>query len=452
MMKALPPAMSSVGSGLILSKSHMQKAMDIPASQQTIDISASTVPEVAPKPQPKQNLLPPPKTQPLLSAAAPPDFSKMSRAERARKDPEYFQKLVQQQIDAAHNQPKAGSTKVQDLDDAGLGEDDTKKNVDKKLEDDFEIDPKMKKAFGDALALPAKSAAVALIDLLEKIPAPSKEASKILNRNMTKIANAFKLGAASTEVANDEEDNDDEENDEKRPTLLQALIGKALDKFGGGGGSKEGESSEPAGQISGSSPSQPLLSAAGDPTTGKRAPYTGTADGIGLGDGSSGSRAMQPIKKRKGLAKKLFGMTPLGMAFNAGGKMLKGAKGLAGKVMGMKDGAKNLAKKAFMATPMGMGLKLGMKAFGGIKNIFSPPDSPQQSLTELTDQTIKENREASDTKTKKAIETASGTADAFASGTGASGNTTYQQEGGELAQPNIEESPFINVYNITSQF
>ena len=452
MMKALPPAMSSVGSGLVLSKSHMQKAMDIPASQQTIDISASTVPEVAPKPQPKQNLLPPPKTQPLLSAAAPPDFSKMSRAQRARIDPEYKRKLIQQQVDAAQNIPVAGTSKVQDLDDAGLGEDDTKKNVDKKLEDDFEIDPKMKKAFGDALALPAKSAAVALIDLLEKIPAPSKEASKILNRNMTKIANAFKLGAASTEVANDEEDNDDEENDEKRPTLLQALIGKALDKFGGGGGSKEGESSEPAGQISGSSPSQPLLSAAGDPTTGKRAPYTGTADGIGLGDGSSGSRAMQPIKKRKGLAKKLFGMTPLGMAFNAGGKMLKGAKGLAGKVMGMKDGAKNLAKKAFMATPMGMGLKLGMKAFGGIKNIFSPPDSPQQSLTELTDQTIKENREASDTKTKKAIETASGTADAFASGTGASGNTTYQQEGGELAQPNIEESPFINVYNITSQF
>ena len=308
----------------------------------------------------------------------------------------------------------------------------------------------MKKAFGDALALPAKSAAVALIDLLEKIPAPSKEASKILNRNMTKIANAFKLGAASTEVANDEEDND-EDDDDNKPTLLQALIQKGLN-FLGGGDKEESASGEPAGQISGSSPSQPMLPQAGDPTTGKRAPYTGTADGIGLGDGSSGSRAMQPIKKRKGLAKKLFGMTPLGMAFNAGGKMLKGAKGLAGKVMGMKDGAKNLAKKAFMATPMGMGLKLGMKAFGGIKNIFSPPDSPQQSLTELTDQTIKENREASDTKTKKAIETASGTADAFASGTGASGNTTYQQEGGELAQPNIEESPFINVYNITSQF
>ena len=448
MMKALPPAMSSVGSGLILSKSHMQKAMDIPASQQTIDISASTVPEVAPKPQPKQNLLPPPKTQPLLSAAAPPDFSKMSRAQRARIDPEYKRKLIQQQVDAAQNIPVAGTSKVQDLDDAGLGEDDTKKNVDKKLEDDFEIDPKMKKAFGDALALPAKSAAVALIDLLEKIPAPSKEASKILNRNMTKIANAFKLGAASTEVANDEEDND-EDDDDNKPTLLQALIQKGLN-FLGGGDKEESASGEPAGQISGSSPSQPMLPQAGDPTTGKRAPYTGTADGIGLGDGSSGSRAMQPIKKRKGLAKKLFGMTPLGMAFNAGGKMLKGAKGLASNVMGMKDGAKNLAKKAFMATPMGMGLKLGMKAFGGIKNIFNPPDAPQQSLTELTDQTIKENREAADENTKKSIAAAAGTGDVVAASGG--NPPPFQQEGGELAQPNIEESPFINVYNTTSQF
>ena len=449
MMKALPPAMSSVGSGLVLSKSHMQKAMDIPASQQTIDISASTVPEVAPKPQPKQNLLPPPKTQPLLSAAAPPDFSKMSRAQRARIDPEYKSKLIQQQVDAAQNIPVAGTSKIQDLDDAGLGEDDTKKNVDKKLEDDFEIDPKMKKAFGDALALPAKSAAVALIDLLEKIPAPSKEASKILNRNMTKIANAFKLGAASTEVANDEEDNDEDDDDDNKPTLLQALIQKGLN-FLGGGDKEESASGEPAGQISGSSPSQPMLPQAGDPTTGKRAPYTGTADGIGLGDGSSGSRAMQPIKKRKGLAKKLFGMTPLGMAFNAGGKMLKGAKGLAGNVMGMKDGAKNLAKKAFMATPMGMGLKLGMKAFGGIKNIFNPPDAPQQSLTELTDRTIQENREAADENTKKSIAAAAGTGDVVAA---AGGNPPpFQQEGGELAQPNIEESPFINVYNTTSQF
>ena len=103
-----------------------------------------------------------------------------------------------------------------------------------------------------------------------------------------------------------------------------------------------------------------------------------------------------------------------------------------------------------MATPMGMGLKLGMKAFGGIKNIFNPPDAPQQSLTELTDRTIQENREAADENTKKSIAAAAGTGDVVAA---AGGNPPpFQQEGGELAQPNIEESPFINVYNTTSQF
>ena len=102
----------------------------------------------------------------------------------------------------------------------------------------------MKKAFSDALALPAKSAAVAMTDLLEKIPAPSKEASKILNRNISKLAAAFNLGAASSEVANDEEDNDSEQDGEKRPrwqVMLGNLIGKAFKKNntaeeGGGGG------------------------------------------------------------------------------------------------------------------------------------------------------------------------------------------------------------------------
>ena len=109
--------------------------------------------------------------------------------------------------------PEAGDIpKVDKLEDAGIGEDQVKNKVKKDLEDEFDIDPKMKKAFMDALALPAKSAAVAMTDLLEKIPAPSKEASKILNRNISKISNAFKLGAASAEVANDEEDNDNKED------------------------------------------------------------------------------------------------------------------------------------------------------------------------------------------------------------------------------------------------
>ena len=191
-----------------------------------------------------------------------------------------------------------------------------------------------------------------------------------------------------------------------------------------------------------------LPPAAGDPSYGRRAPFTGTADGIGLGDPKTGERAMQPIKKRKSLARKLFNMTPMGMAFNAGTKIFQGAKGLAGKASGLGKGLKGLAGKAFGMTPMGMGLKFGMKAFGGIKNIFAPKDEQTVNLTELTDKTIQENREAADSKTEKQV--------ALAAGVTAGENTPppapSPQEGSELAQPEIFDSPYLDVYNTTSQF
>tara|TARA_B100000965_G_scaffold292717_1_gene250648 strand:+ start:7114 stop:8784 length:1671 start_codon:yes stop_codon:yes gene_type:complete len=411
----------------------------------TVGKGAKTAPsqeKVAPKAQPQQDLVPD-------SVAA---FSKRADGSTIYDKNERIREFLKGQgkpIPEKYQLKEAGEVEgTESLEDAGLGENDKKKNVDKKIEKDFEVDPKMKKAFSEALALPAKSAAVALIDLLEKIPAPSKEASKILNRNMTKITNAFKLGAASAEVANDEEDNDEDDEEFERPSLLGALVNKAMGFFGnkkeeGGGDSGSGDS---AGQISGSSPQQKLLSPQmGDPTTGKRAPYTGTADGIGLGDGSG--RAMQPIKKRKGLAKKLFGMTPMGMAFNAASAGVKGLKSLTQTKAF--NNITNIGKKAFNMTPMGMGLNLGKKVFGGVKNIFAPKGEQTVNLTELTDKTIQENREAADSKTEKAI--------AVAEGTGGIGGLTDEpaqpaQEGSELARPNIIESPFINVYNTTSQF
>ena len=300
----------------------------------------------------------------------------------------------------------------------------------------------MKKAFMDALALPAKSAAVAMTDLLEKIPAPSKEASKILNRNISKISQSFKLGAASAEVANDEEDNDKKE-DGKPTSLIGALISKAINFVRGKSGGGESEGGEQ--QQLPSAPQQNLLpSAAGDPTFGRRAPYTGTADGIGLGDGSG--RAMQPIKKRKSAAAKLFGMTPMGMAFNAGSKIFKGAKSFA-KSNTFKN-IKNIGGKAFSMSPVGMMAKFMMKntKIGGI---FAKGEQ-KVNLTELTDKTIQENRESADAKTKKDIALAGGTGDAIAGSM--SGTTSYDPEGGALAQPNIKDSPYLDVYNVTSQF
>ena len=452
-MKKAAQSMKNIGKGIgnfITNPNAVRSAMGVPASEQTVDVKATSLgsePIVKAKAQPKQDLVPNTSSTAIVKRRGrPKKFQTKAEVDADINLREY------QKIKKKYDKLKA-SKKVTSLAKGGMDGGDKKKNIDKKLEKDFQLDPKMKKAFSDAMALPAKSAAVALIDLLEKIPAPSKEASKILNRNITKIANAFKLGAASTEVANDEEDND-EDDDDKKPTLLQALIGKAMNAFGGGDkteGETGGSGATP--ELPSSAPQQQLMPAQmGDPTTGKRAPYTGTADGIGLGDGGKGTRAMQPIKKRKGLAKKLFGMTPMGMAFNAGAKALKGMKGLASKASGMKDKIKGAAGKALAATPMGIGLKLGMKALKGVKNIFNPPDEPSQNLTELTDKTIKETRAAKDAKIKKLSEGAEGTGDAAMAGLMSGGVSAGGQEGGELASPNIEESPFINAYNITSQF
>ena len=174
-------------------------------------------------------------------------------------------------------------------------------------------------------------------------------------RDRSKISNAFKLGAASAEVANDEEDNDNKE--EKGGSVIGGLLAKAINfvrgKVGGGGGEEGGE------DTGGAIVQSPGGAMVGDPTEGRRAPYTGTADGIGLGDGGKGTRAMQPIKKRKSLARKLFNLTPMGMAFNAGNKLFKGVKNIANSKT-FKN-LKGIAGKAFGMTPVGMMAKFMMK-------------------------------------------------------------------------------------------
>ena len=439
--------LTNVGKGLrnfIKDKAKAAKAFKLPGlpdklSPKPKEDPTTGKPKIAPKAEPQQNLVP----DPVAAMGVDPKTGEyLSKEDRIKKFKER-RSMREQGIDP-DNVPEAKDIeKVDTLEEAGIGKDDTKKKVKKELEDEFEVDPKMKKAFMEALALPAKSAAVAITDLLEKIPAPSKEASKILNRNISKISNSFKLGAASAEVANDEEDND-KKDDKKGGSVIGGLLAKAINFVRGkmGGGDSGGGGDQP--QLP-SAPQQNLLpSASGDPTFGRRAPYTGTADGIGMGDGSG--RAMQPIKKTRSMASKLFGLTPMGMAFNAGKGLLKGAKGLAGK-MG-KDGLGGIAKKAFAMTPMGMGLKLGMKAFGGIKNIFAPKDEQTVNLTELTDKTIQENRESADSKTEKQVALAAG----VTSGEDTPPPAPSPQEGSEFAQPDISDSPYLDVYNTTSQF
>ena len=399
--------------------------------------SATGKPNISPKAEPQQNLVP----DPVTAMGVDPKTGEYLTPEERKK--QFKERRAKRAMGIDPDLPEAGDIqKVDKLEDAGIGEEQVKEGVKKDLEDNLEIDPKMKKAFMDALALPAKSAAVAMIDLLEKIPAPSKEASKILNRNISKVSQSFKLGAASAEVANDEEDNDKKDG-EKPTSLIGALLSKAINFVRGKSGG--GDDSGGQGEVTGGQPMLPPAQA-GDPTYGRRAPFTGTADGIGLGDGTKGSRAMQPIKKRKSLARKLFNLTPMGMAFNAGSKLFKGVKNIANSKT-LKN-IKNIAGKAIGMTPVGMMAKFMMKSNPIMKRIFNKEQTT--NLTELTDKTIQENRDSADAKTKKDIALAAGTGDAM--GSGSSSAPSYQQEGGEGALPKIKESPYHKLYNTTSQF
>ena len=232
-------------SKFISNPSAITKAMGIPASQQTVDVNATDVtsrPKVAPVAQPTQNLVP----DPVAAMGVDPVTGQyLSKEDRIRK---FKERKALRSMGIDPDLPQAGEiSKVDKLEDAGIGDDQVKRKVKDTLDDEFKMDPKMKKAFMDALALPVKSAAVAITDLLEKIPAPSREASKILNRNINKISDAFNLGAASTEVANDEADND---NKSKKGTVIGGLLSKIFNLFtrkksGGntGGASDNGSSS-----------------------------------------------------------------------------------------------------------------------------------------------------------------------------------------------------------------
>ena len=442
-MKALPPAMLNQGIGLskfISNPSAITKAMGIPASQQTVDVNATDVtsrPKVAPVAQATQNLVP----DPVAAMGVDPVTGQyLSKEDRIRK---FKERKALRAMGIDPDLPQAGEiSKVDKLEDAGIGDDQVKRKVKDTLDDEFKMDPKMKKAFMDALALPVKSAAVAITDLLEKIPAPSREASKILNRNINKISDAFNLGAASTEVANDEADND---NKSKKGTVIGGLLSKIFNLFtrNKSGGNTGGASDN--GSSSGSGDSSAIVTQ-GDATEGRRAPYTGTADGIGLGDGrvsrSSQNKAGKPRSSMTMNATTVFGGRGNTMStgpsnfvelssMNTHPLVSNSAAAYATRTRTMSSGERYLQLKTEREKQ---------------KRILNK--EPVTNLTELTDKTIQENRDSADQKTQKQVATAVGTSDAIPT----PNIKPYQQEGGALAQPKIKKSKYIGAYNTTSQF
>ena len=428
-------------SKFISNPSAITKAMGIPASQQTVDVNATDVtsrPKVAPVAQPTQNLVP----DPVAAMGVDPVTGQyLSKEDRIRK---FKERKALRAMGIDPDLPQAGEiSKVDKLEDAGIGDDQVKRKVKDTLDDEFKMDPKMKKAFMDALALPVKSAAVAITDLLEKIPAPSREASKILNRNINKISDAFNLGAASTEVANDEADND---NKSKKGTVIGGLLSKIFNLFTRkkSGGNTGGASDN--GSSSGSGDSSAIVTQ-GDATEGRRAPYTGTADGIGLGDGrvsrSSQNKTGKPRSSMTMNATTVFGGR--GNTMSTGPSNFVELSSMNANPLVSNSSAAYAARTRDMV-PRNIVQKLAEKRAEAMKRVSNK--EPVTNLTELTDKTIQENRDSADQKTQKPVSIAKGTSDAIAPPS----VTPYQQEGGELAQPKIKKSKYIGVYNTTSQF
>ena len=338
-------------------------------------------------------------------------------------------------------QPKTSLAKV------GL-EDGIKKNISKDIEDDFVVDDKLKKAFGETLALPAKAAAVALIDMMSKIPAAGTTSADAIKNNIESVSSAFGVPPINNEVGTDGDPTDEKTEDGKSGggflENIISLIGNTI-QGGMGGGGGTGGMQQPGGALA--MPPQ----VQGDPPNlhtnyAPKMPYTGTADGIGLGDGSG--RAMQPVKSRKPTLKSALMMSPMGMSIMGGQKILEGAKSFSKSTAF--NNITNIGKKALSLTPMGMMANVGMKAFGSINNMYNSNGDQVTNISELTDKVIDENRQS--VKEKTDLDVAAMTSAANSQIVPPPQVGGVKSVGNQSARPKTKESPYLTVYNKTSQF
>ena len=121
----------------------------------------------------------------------------------------------------------ADSTSSQSLSESGF--DDTfEKNISDKLEKDFQIDGRLKEAFGASLALPMKAAAAGLMQVFKMIPSIGigGNINNIVNNNLSAISKS--LGISSENVT--------QTGDTASTNLFQSVVNSGVNNFLGMGG------------------------------------------------------------------------------------------------------------------------------------------------------------------------------------------------------------------------
>ena len=178
--------------------------------------------------------------------------------------------------------------------------------------EDFNVSDKLKKAFGESLALPSQASAVALADLMSKVPSGDGERGALVKRtNVNKITKAYNLPAMDIQYpAGEDGGEDDEEEEEKKKRkqkgLWEILVDYGISKF-----SKDNRKANHTRMLmpGGSAPVKGLLSAA----KGDGLPWTGQHLG-GYGGGLSNFMG-------DGVARRIRTRLPSGGVLTSGGKM-----------------------------------------------------------------------------------------------------------------------------------
>lgn len=280
------------------------------------------------------------------------------------------------------------------------------KNISNKLEDDFDLDPMVKKGFGNALSMPARAAAAHLVDLMSKIPAQTPEQKQIIKNNIQDIANAYGLNKAT--VITKMESNMKEQNIFQRAgSFLMSLLP---------GGNPPGPPGPP-----GPPPADTKTPPTSPSTTNNTflQSYSDTVGGLNnLAGGAFDSAKKFFGIKTEETEEKPSGASPAGQEKEKIGDLGSGkpkpipVESLAGNAPGQEQKQSPVAAYSSFVNSVNSAFSSFTNMFGGgvdapaapakTAAAIDPAAPPATNLTELTEKTITENRQMQQEKVELA--------------------------------------------------